>query len=92
MLGTALSAPGPGLSLNLPKAASICVLCKENFMVTIARFCKVGFHRFLSGYAVAATFSLLLLTAVSALGQTDAKKPVKPETKKEQGGADAQKR
>ena len=52
-------------------------------MVTIARFCKVGFHRFLREYAVAATFSLLLLTALSALAQTAAKKPVKPATKKE---------
>jgi hypothetical protein len=52
-------------------------------MVTIARFCKVGFHRFLRGYAVAAAFSLLLLAALSAPGQTAAKKPVEPEAKKE---------
>ena len=52
-------------------------------MVTIARFCKVGFHRFLREYAVAATFSLLLLTALSALAQTAAKKPVEPAAKKE---------
>jgi hypothetical protein len=52
-------------------------------MVTIARFCKVDFHRFLRKQAVAATFSLLLLTALSALAQTAAKKPVEPAAKKE---------
>lgn len=52
-------------------------------MVTIARFCKVGFHRFLREHAVAATCSLLLLTALSASGQTAAEKPVKPAAKKE---------
>ncbi len=52
-------------------------------MVTIARFCKVGFLRFLREYTVAVTFSLLLLTALSALGHADAKKPVEPAAKKE---------
>jgi Protein of unknown function, DUF481 len=52
-------------------------------MVTIARFCEVGFHRFLRKQAFAGTFSLLLLTALSALAQTAAKKPVEPAAKKE---------
>jgi hypothetical protein len=52
-------------------------------MVTIARFCEVGFHRFLREHAVAATFSLLLLTALSTPAQTAAKKPVEPAAKKE---------
>ena len=52
-------------------------------MVTIARFRKVGFHGFLRKYAVAATFSLLLLTALSAPAQTAAEKPVEPAAKKE---------
>jgi hypothetical protein len=52
-------------------------------MVTIARFCKVGFQRFLRQHAVAATFSLLLLTALSAPAQTAAKKPVEAAAKKE---------
>jgi hypothetical protein len=51
-------------------------------MVTIARFCKVGFQRFLREHAFAATFSLLLLTALSAPAQTAAKKPVEPSAKK----------
>jgi len=52
-------------------------------MVTVARFCKVNFHRFLREHAVAATFSLLLLTALSTPAQTAAKKPVEPAAKKE---------
>jgi hypothetical protein len=52
-------------------------------MVTIARFCKAGFHPVLRKHPVAAALSLLLLTAPSALGQTAAKKPVEPATKKE---------
>jgi hypothetical protein len=52
-------------------------------MVTIARFCKVGFHRFLLKLAVAASVSLLLLTALSGLAQTSANKPVETAEKKE---------
>src|SRR5271156_707995 len=47
-------------------------------MLTTARFREGRFHR-----TLAATLSLLLLTAVSGLAQSAAKKPVKPETKKE---------
>ena len=52
-------------------------------MVTIARFCKVGFQRFLREHAVAATLSLLLLTALSAQARTAAKKRVEAAAKKE---------
>ncbi len=52
-------------------------------MVTIARFCKVGFQRFLREHAVAATLSLLLLTALSAQARTAPKIPVAPAAKKE---------
>ena len=47
-------------------------------MLTTARFREDRIHRML-----AAILSLLLLTAVSGLAQSAAKKPVKPETKKE---------
>ena len=47
-------------------------------MLTTARFREVRFHR-----TLAATLSLLLLTAVSGLAQSAPKKPVEPETKKE---------
>jgi Protein of unknown function, DUF481 len=47
-------------------------------MLTIARFREGRFHRMLP-----ATLSLFLLTALSGLAQSAAKKPVKPETKKE---------
>jgi hypothetical protein len=47
-------------------------------MLTIVRFCEGRFHR-----TLAATLSLFLLTTASGLAQSAAKKPVKPETKKE---------
>jgi hypothetical protein len=47
-------------------------------MLTIARFPEGRFHR-----TLAATLSLFLLTAVSALAQDAPKKPVDPATKKE---------
>ena len=47
-------------------------------MLTTARFREVRFHR-----TLAATLSLLLLTAVSGLAQSAPKKPVEPETEKE---------
>jgi hypothetical protein len=47
-------------------------------MLTIARVREGRFHR-----TLAATLSLFLLTTASGLAQSAAKKPVKPETKKE---------
>ncbi|MGB8988611.1 MAG: DUF481 domain-containing protein, partial [Candidatus Sulfotelmatobacter sp.] len=47
-------------------------------MLTIARVREGRFHR-----TLAATLSLFLLTTASGLAQSTAKKPVKPETKKE---------
>jgi hypothetical protein len=46
-------------------------------MPTIARFHEDRFHRIL-----AATLALFLLTTLSGLAQSAAKKPVEPETKK----------
>jgi hypothetical protein len=52
-------------------------------MLTIVPFRKGGFHRFVRAQTLAAILSLLLLTALLALAQTVAKKPVTPAIKKE---------